>query len=123
MLVIAELEEGDHNQDQEDDHRDGRGIAVIRPASARESDAIGIGDENIGPAHGRRRAGHGWAALVVEIDDSEVVEVEGKGGHQQRPHRDHDQRKGHGPELLPGDWPRRSRPPCRCRVAAPAARR
>ncbi len=99
---IAELEEGDGADDKEDDDRDGCGKTVVHAAAAGEGQVIHIADQDVGMPGRSGCSGHGRATCVEQIDQIEVVEVEGERGDQQRSDGDQQQGQGDIPELLPG---------------------
>src|SRR5690554_2994261 len=81
---VAELEDGNRTDNKEDDDGDSRGKAVVDPAATGKRQVVDVADQDVGMAGRGGRPGHGRSAGVEQVDQVEVIEIEDKGGHQQR---------------------------------------
>src|SRR5213594_2179288 len=103
LVRQAEVERGDSRRDEEDEHRQRGGEAVIDAAatlSAGEREAERVRDENVRRSGGLRRSRDRRTALRDEVDQREVVEVERERPDEQRPERDEKERQRDEAEAL-----------------------
>src|SRR2546421_5094429 len=99
----AEVEGRDPCRDQEDEHRERGRKAVVDAAAALaagEREAERVRDEDVRRPGGLRRARDRGAALRDEVDEREVVEVEGERPDQERPEGGEQERQRDEAEAL-----------------------